>query len=82
MVNQARNEEVPNGNVNGTPAAISHTDRRRWRLRNDRGRQTWHYLQSEDAMKAWPMTCADKYYLGLDTVGTPCEAPGQWADGQ
>lgn len=44
------------------------TDYSRWRLRDDRGRQTWHYLESDEELKRWPMTTADKYFLGLDTV--------------
>ena len=44
------------------------TDHTRWRLKDDRGRQTWHYLASDEELKAWPMTIADKYFLGLDTV--------------
>ena len=44
------------------------TDYTRWRLRDDRGCQTWHYLQSDEEIKAWPQSTADKYFLGLDTV--------------
>jgi len=40
----------------------------RWRMKDDRGRQTWHYLETDEEMKNWPMTAADKYYVGLDTV--------------
>ncbi|KAI4195626.1 MAG: hypothetical protein LQ350_007097 [Teloschistes chrysophthalmus] len=43
------------------------TDRRRWRLLDERGRQTWHYLRSEEAVKSWPQSTADKYFLGLPT---------------
>ncbi|EMC94222.1 hypothetical protein BAUCODRAFT_74539 [Baudoinia panamericana UAMH 10762] len=43
------------------------TDYSRWRLRDDRGRQTWHYLESAEELKNWPQTVADKYFLGLDT---------------
>lgn len=66
-----------NGHANGT---IKHdtvedpkTDHMRWRMRNVDGRQTWHYLESDEELKAWPMTAADKYYLGMDTVSG--EAP-------
>jgi lanosterol synthase len=62
-----------NGSANGS---IKHedvvdlkTDHTRWRMKNDDGRQTWHYLESDDELKAWPMTSADKYYLGMDTAG-------------
>ena len=44
------------------------TDHTRWRLRNDRGRQTWHYLESDKELKEWPQTTADRHYLGIDTV--------------
>jgi lanosterol synthase len=44
------------------------TDYLRWRLKDDRGCQTWHYLETDTEMKAWPQSTADKYFLGLDTV--------------
>ncbi|KAI8933438.1 hypothetical protein NX059_010052 [Plenodomus lindquistii] len=57
------------------------TDYTRWRLRDDRGCQTWHYLDSDEEVKAWPQSTADKYFLGLDTdlpklqpAKTPLEA--------
>ena len=56
--------QQPIGSLNNTK-----TDITRWRLRSDGGRHTWHYLQSDDELKQWPMTTADKYFLGLDTVG-------------
>ncbi|KAI9744266.1 MAG: Lanosterol synthase (Oxidosqualene--lanosterol cyclase) [Claussenomyces sp. TS43310] len=43
------------------------TDYTRWRIRADRGRHTWHYLQDDEASRAWPQTIADKYFLGLPT---------------
>ncbi|KAI5365195.1 putative terpenoid cyclases/protein prenyltransferase alpha-alpha toroid [Septoria linicola] len=56
------------GNANGIiKSALSGTDYTRWRLKDDRGRQTWHYLQTDEELRAWPQTVADKYYLGLDT---------------
>jgi lanosterol synthase len=45
------------------------TDYTRWRLKDDRGCQTWHYLTSDEEIKAWPQSTADKYFLGLNTVG-------------
>lgn len=39
-----------------------------WRLKDDRGCQTWHYLESDEELKAWPQTAADKHFLGLETV--------------
>lgn len=44
------------------------TDYTRWRLLDDNGRQTWHYLESDEEVAKWPQTTADKYFLGLPTV--------------
>lgn len=44
------------------------TDFARWRMKNDGGIQTWHYLESDEANKNWPQSIADKYYLGLPLV--------------
>ncbi|KAI9731939.1 MAG: Lanosterol synthase (Oxidosqualene--lanosterol cyclase) [Cirrosporium novae-zelandiae] len=43
------------------------TDLLRWRLLDERGRQTWHYLESDKEMEEWPQTTAERWYLGLDT---------------
>ncbi|KAF2403058.1 oxidosqualene:lanosterol cyclase-like protein [Trichodelitschia bisporula] len=43
------------------------TDYSRWRLLDERGRQTWHYLRTDDEVKKWPQSVADKYFLGLPT---------------
>jgi hypothetical protein len=40
----------------------------RWRLLDEQGRHTWHYLTTDEQVKAWPQTIADKYHLGLPTV--------------
>ncbi|KZF20245.1 oxidosqualene:lanosterol cyclase [Xylona heveae TC161] len=60
--------------VNESPAdnlasflASEITDYRGWRLRDERGRNTWHYLETEEQRKEWPQTISDKYFLGLDT---------------
>jgi hypothetical protein len=45
------------------------TDYNRWRLLDESGRQTWHYLEDDEEVKKWPQTSADKYFLGLPTVG-------------
>ncbi|KAF3920313.1 hypothetical protein AA313_de0210112 [Arthrobotrys entomopaga] len=42
------------------------TDYTRWRLKDDHGRQTWHYLSEEEAKK-WKQSTADRYFLGLNT---------------
>lgn len=57
--------------ANGTSSAIAeHTDKTRWRMLDDDGRQTWHYLETEKEAKAWPQSFADKYFLSLPTVRT------------
>jgi lanosterol synthase len=50
------------------PKLSERTDYSRWRLQDDGGRQTWHYLEDEELVKDWPQTFADKYFLGLPTV--------------
>lgn len=44
------------------------TDRSRWRLLDESGRHTWHYLKTDEEIKEWPQTTADKHHLGLPTV--------------
>lgn len=71
-----RNRKQAAKTSNGTPKnmqKIEHppdekTDHQRWRLRDERGRQTWEYLAEGEAVKQWPQSVADKYYLGLETV--------------
>jgi lanosterol synthase len=46
----------------------SKTDYSRWRLLDEKGRQTWHYLENGEEVEKWPQTIADKYFLGLPTV--------------
>jgi len=57
---------------NGTAATGTHkdekTDYTRWRLLDERGRQTWHYLSSDEEVQKWPQSVAYKYHLGLPTV--------------
>ncbi|PGH16342.1 hypothetical protein AJ79_01884 [Helicocarpus griseus UAMH5409] len=65
----SNNTAPVNGN-NRTLPSDEKTDYSRWRLRDDRGRQTWHYLKTDEELKAWPQTTADKYFLGLPT-GAP-----------
>jgi lanosterol synthase len=50
------------------PKLRAKTDRSRWRMRNEDGVQTWHYLEDDEAAKDWPQTYPDKYYLGLPLV--------------
>ena len=44
------------------------TDLERWRLKDDHGCQTWHYLETDEEVKAWPQTEADRHHLGLSLV--------------
>ncbi|KAJ0424939.1 terpenoid cyclases/protein prenyltransferase alpha-alpha toroid [Aspergillus carlsbadensis] len=44
---------------------LENLDRSRWRLKNENGRHTWHYLEDDNAARRWPQTLADKYYLGF-----------------
>lgn len=50
------------------PRIEQRTDYSRWRMRDDHGRHTWHYLEDDEAAKSWPQTYADKWYLGLPLV--------------
>ncbi len=64
----------PNGHTNGhvkttqLSSSSQKTDRLRWRLLDESGRHTWHYLKTDEELAAWPQTTADKYYMGLPTV--------------
>lgn len=53
---------------NGSSNTEESTDLGRWRLKAERGRQTWHYLTTDIEVELWPQTYADKYYLGLSLV--------------
>jgi len=44
------------------------TNLKNWRLHDDHGCQTWHYLQSDEDVKSWPQSAADRYHLGLPMV--------------
>lgn len=54
--------------TDGTRVVDPATDLRRWRLLDERGRQTWHYLTTDKEIEAWPQTVADKHHLGLPLV--------------
>ena len=56
-----------NGFVVG-PDGDEKTDYSRWRLLDEDGRHTWHYLRTDKEVEAWPQTVADKFHLGLPTV--------------
>ena len=50
------------------PKLSERTDYTRWRLLDEAGRQTWHYLEEDEDAKEWPQSTADKYFLSLPTV--------------
>ncbi|KAK0636065.1 terpenoid cyclases/protein prenyltransferase alpha-alpha toroid [Bombardia bombarda] len=56
---------VNNGHSSKRPRIEDRTDFSRWRMRDDESRQTWQYLEDDEAAKEWPQTYADKYFLGL-----------------
>ena len=49
------------------PKLSERTDYSKWRLLDEKGRQTWHYLDDEQA-KEWPQSDADKWFLCLPLV--------------
>jgi lanosterol synthase len=77
---QTRSAGKPNGHANGhvNGSANGHTvtsarqdertDKTRWRLKDEQGRHTWHYLETDEQVKEWPQPVVDKHHLGLDTV--------------
>ena len=77
MVLTRSNEKAENGDLNGyanghanghvVAAREEVTDYSRWRLLDEEGRHTWHYLTTDEQMKTWPQSRYDKYHLGLDT---------------
>ena len=60
-----------NGHLVKPDEADAKTDYSRWRLLDESGRQTWHYLTDDSKAKEWPQSVADKYHLGLPTVWLP-----------
>ncbi|KAI9791601.1 MAG: Lanosterol synthase (Oxidosqualene--lanosterol cyclase) [Peltula sp. TS41687] len=46
---------------------VEKTDYSRWRLLDEAGRHTWHYLESDEELEAWSQSIADKHHLGLAT---------------
>jgi len=68
--------ESPQKVQNGRVTKDRKTDYSRWRMKADNGRQTWHYLRTDEEVKEWPQSDADKYYLGMDLVCLPhCASP-------
>jgi hypothetical protein len=50
------------------PKLSERTDYTRWRMLDEKGRQTWHYLEDDEDAEEWPQSIADKYFLNLPTV--------------
>lgn len=50
------------------PRIEAKTDRTRWRMKDDDSRHTWHYLADDEAVKDWPQSYAEKYYMNLPLV--------------
>jgi hypothetical protein len=73
MVRITKDEKKPVGVDSDYKARLvdKPIDKTRWRLRNVRGVQTWHYLHTDAEVKEWPQSTADKWYLGLPTVLIP-----------
>ncbi|KAL9622472.1 MAG: hypothetical protein Q9160_003148 [Pyrenula sp. 1 TL-2023] len=67
--------DLPNGAVNGSPNGTqpsreddeSRTHLSWWRLNDVEGRQTWDYLEDEEARRKRPQTVAEKWHLNLPT---------------
>ncbi|KAI9825715.1 MAG: Lanosterol synthase (Oxidosqualene--lanosterol cyclase) [Phylliscum demangeonii] len=57
----------PDVDENTGAATIAKTDYSRWRLLDEKGRQTWHYLSDDEPHQDWPQVVTDKYHLGLPT---------------
>ncbi|CRK39121.1 hypothetical protein BN1708_016715 [Verticillium longisporum] len=52
------------------PRILEKTDVSRWRLNDEDGRHRWVYVEDNQALKDWPQSYAEKYYLGLP-LGLP-----------
>lgn len=66
-----QHEKPQNGSIHVCAVELDEcTDLRRWRLADDRGRQTWHYMSTDEGAKSWPQNTIDKYHLGLEVVRT------------
>lgn len=67
-LNPTMGEEIYDPPRPGGPRLRKQTDITRWRMLDDEGRQTWHYLESDEEAKKWPQSIADKWYLEQPTV--------------
>jgi len=64
-------QNVTDASAPKRPKLQERTDYSRWRLLDEAGRHTWHYLEDEEDVEEWPQSLADKYFLGLPLVCTP-----------
>ena len=60
-----------NGQTSIQERNATRTDYSRWRLLDERGRQTWQYLEDDEDVAEWPQSTVDKYFLGLPIVCMP-----------
>ncbi|RKP38319.1 putative lanosterol synthase [Dimargaris cristalligena] len=56
-------------------AKLRPTDPRRWRLRVNKGRQLWDYLESDELVRQQPQSDIERYWLGLPVSVGPSAAP-------
>ncbi|KAI9802321.1 MAG: Lanosterol synthase (Oxidosqualene--lanosterol cyclase) [Piccolia ochrophora] len=77
-----KDRRLANGTANAKSAchdresvASGKTDYSKWRLLDERGRHTWHYLTSDEEVKVWPQALTDRFHLGLDTGLPDLPAP-------
>ncbi|TVY23987.1 Lanosterol synthase [Lachnellula hyalina] len=57
--------EVNDTSASKRPKLQERTDYTRWRMLDEAGRHTWHYLEDKEDVEEWPQSLADKYFLGL-----------------
>ncbi|KAL6722334.1 Lanosterol synthase (Oxidosqualene--lanosterol cyclase) [Lecanora helva] len=65
MNGSAYSKNNTNGVATSPKSQDETTDINRWRLRDVHGEQTWHYLETDEQVRAWPQSTADRYHLGL-----------------
>ncbi|KAK5071511.1 Lanosterol synthase erg7A [Lithohypha guttulata] len=56
-----------NGHAQSSAANEQKMDYSKWRIKDENGRHTWHYLDSEEQIRQWPQDVSTKYFLGLPT---------------
>ena len=66
-----KQKPISNEAVTSSTGRATKTDYTRWRLKDERGCQTWHYLETKDEIEQWSQSLADKWHLGMDLVRKP-----------